>query len=177
MIPYIIREVKKTDLREVIQLFRQYTMELYNIKTTLTEDKIQRDGFGNKFDMAIAEYITNKKIVGLVAWQDSYDLHWGVTGGIIIDLYVDPNHRGKAIAPLLLSFNAKRIKEKGGNYLSGLGIVNKTHPEKMYNKIAIGVPGIECILGGKAFRVFSELDSSDIRKFLKGLPKREWNYE
>jgi hypothetical protein len=127
--------------------------------------------------MAIAAQKPGENIIGFIAWQECYDLHWGITGGNILDLYVLPGHRCRAIAPLLLGHAARRIRKGGGQFLSGQGIENKTHPEKMYGKIAVDVHGVECILGGRAFRVFSELDITDVRKFIKGLPKKEWNYE
>ncbi|MBN1409457.1 MAG: GNAT family N-acetyltransferase [Spirochaetales bacterium] len=177
MLQYNIRKITHNDLPLFINLYRQYAKELLSINSTLTEEIVKRDGFGNKFEIAVAVTKDDKKIVGFVAWQNSYDLHWGISGGNILDLYVAEDHRCKAIAPLLTGFCAKKIRENNGQFLSGQGIVNETHPERLYAKIAVDIQGVDCILGGRAFKVFSELDITDIRSFIKGLPKKEWNYE
>ncbi|MFN2393770.1 MAG: N-acetyltransferase, partial [Pyrinomonadaceae bacterium] len=47
----------------------------------------------NELKIIVAETL-NRKAVGFVAWITSYDLHWCVKGGDIIDFFVCPPHRG-----------------------------------------------------------------------------------
>ena len=61
---------------------------------------------------------------------------------LVVDLYVVPECRGFGVA----------------------------QPSPLYQKIAVGCPGVDCILGGKAFRAFSELSLSSMRDFVRNLP-------
>jgi hypothetical protein len=73
-------------------------------------------------------------------------------------------------------FIAARVLEAGGAFLKGQGLENETRPARSYRKIAMGFPGVDCILGGKAFRAFAGMRFADMRDFIKNLPRKEWNY-
>ncbi len=171
-----VRHIRKTDLDHFLPLYLQFARETLNIQSTLTATMIERDGFGDKFDIAVAEAEPDHELIGFGAWQDGYDLHWGIAGGVVCDLYVLPEYRGYGVAPMLLHHIAKTIKASGGTFLAGQGIVGTTRPERMYQKIAMGFPGVDCILGGKAFRLFADMKFASIRDLVKGLPRKEWNY-
>lgn len=173
---YTIRDLAASEVNEVLDMYKRFTQEILRIASTLTTDHILRDGFGKKFSMAVAECTNTLQLVGFVAWQCSYDLHWGTTGATVLDLYVLPEHRCRGLAPLMLQRVASLVKENGGTFLSGQSIVNPTHPQRLYRRIAVEVAGAECILGGRAFRAFAELESESLKRFVKGLPPKEWNY-
>jgi GNAT superfamily N-acetyltransferase len=149
---------------------------VFQIDTPITEEVVERDGFGKHFSVVIAQQDPGERVVGFAAWQDSYDLHWGISGGMVLDLYADPNHRGYGLAPRMLSFVAAQVAENGGSFLAGQGIEGRTHPAKLYQKIAMGFPGVDCILGGRAFKSFALLHGKSLRELVKGLPPKEWNH-
>jgi len=48
---------------------------------------------------------------------------------------------------------------------------------RLYERIAMSFEGADCIVGGRAFRVLADLSGRPIRELVRGLPKKEWNYE
>jgi GNAT superfamily N-acetyltransferase len=172
---FTIRNVHREDVPAFIPLYARYCRELFGIETTLTSAVLERDGFGCRFDIVLAEGMSNR-LVGFAAWQNGYDLHWGICGGIVLDLYVEPESRGRGIGPRMLSRVARLVQDGGGVFLAGQGVTGTTRPARLYQKAAVGNPGVDCILGGKAFRAFADLDSKPLREFIKGLPPKDWNY-
>jgi len=171
-----VRTLSTTDLPDAASLLKQYTREVLNVETPVTEDALARDGFGSRFTMIVAERRLDGRIVGFAAWQDSYDLHWGIRGGEVIDMYVRPECRGYGIAPRMLNLAAKQIHLRGGTFMKRQGLYGGTQPSKLYQRIAIGCPGVDCILGGRAFRAFAGLPGDSLRELIRNLPKKEWNY-
>ena len=173
---YDIDDLKASDAPEFVALFRSYAEELLHIQSTLTTEAVVRDGLGSGFDGALAREQSTQEMVGLVAWQQSYDLHWGIRGAAVLDLYVAPEHRCRALGPALLNHVARRTASAGGCFLVGQGIVNPSHPERLHQRCAVTHEGVECILGGRAFEVFAALRPSDLREFIRALSPKEWNY-
>ena len=90
--------------------------------------------------------------------------------GAVIDLYVVPECRGFGVAPRMLSLVARQIAAEGGTFLAGQGLTTGTQPSLLYQKIEVGCPGVDCILGGKAFWAFCELSLTSMRDFVRNLP-------
>jgi ribosomal protein S18 acetylase RimI-like enzyme len=170
------RQCQESDLPQMVETYRKYMKDYLKMDTPIDESTFKRDGFGNRFDVQIAVCDLPSDIAGFAVWQSVYDLHWGISGGDVIDLYVDKKYRGYGLAPRMLSSVAKNIANRGGVFLAGQGLENETKPAELYQKIAMGFPGVNCILGGKAFRVFAELEGKSTREFVNGLPLKEWNY-
>jgi GNAT superfamily N-acetyltransferase len=66
----------------------------------------------------------DRKVIGFIAWVNSYDLHWCLKGGDVIDFFVHPSHRGLGAAILLITNLAAYIREHGGAYLKGGAVDN-----------------------------------------------------
>lgn len=56
-------------------------------------ESLKRDAFGEHVKLALATQ--NGAAVGFAAWRPTYDLHHCVPGIEVIDLYVEPAHRGR----------------------------------------------------------------------------------
>jgi GNAT superfamily N-acetyltransferase len=52
-------------------------------------------------------------LIGFCAWRPSYDMLWGVRGGDISWLFVEPEARGLAVAPALIAATRDRTRTSG----------------------------------------------------------------
>jgi GNAT superfamily N-acetyltransferase len=114
--------------------------------------------------------------VGFAAFSRAYDLHHCVAGGVVLDLYVAPSHRGFGVALALVAAVANRVRDRGGVFVKGQAV---EHPglRETYERIAMSFPGADCIVGGRAFRALAALDGQAPRAMVRGLPDRAWNSE
>jgi GNAT superfamily N-acetyltransferase len=126
-------------------------------------------------EIIVAETIDHE-IIGFIASVNSYDLHWCVKGGDVIDFYVSPSHRGQGAAMLLIAGLAAEVKKHEGAYLKG-GAVNNPVVRQLYQKIAMCLPDGETYISGRAFRHLAELSGKSLREIVKNLPQTAWNYE
>ena len=114
---YLIRPAKKQDVPHIIELLHRYTRETFNMECPVSDSVFEKDGFGRKFHTVISIDQDEGNIVGFPAWQACYDLHWGISGGEVIDMYVLPECRGYSIAPRMACLAAKQINQIGGTFL------------------------------------------------------------
>lgn len=171
-----IRHTVPEDAEAIAELLAAYMHETYHHKSTVTAEIIRRDGFGTAFHVVVAQ-ASNKTLLGFAAWEPSYDLHHGIRGGNVMDMYVLPHYRGRGIAPAMLAAVASEIQATGGIYLKGMALAGGVEPWRLYERIAMGFPGIDCIIGGRAFREFAKLADADVRSIVRHLPPKAWNYE
>ena len=132
---------------------------------------LERQTFRN-FEVIIAEHLDD--LIGFAVWHTRYDFHHCVRGGCISDLFLRPEYRGKAIAPMMLAKVAKDVSQKGGSFICGQG---DDVTKKLYERIAIGFSGTDCYVFGKAFSVLCDLSGKSPREVVDKLPDKEWNYE
>jgi GNAT superfamily N-acetyltransferase len=170
-----IRPAHVNDTEALAGLIHSQMVELFDIKWGGSVAELERDGFGKEFESVIAES-PEGSLIGFGAWMRSYDLHHCISGGVLMDLYVEPKYRGKAIALAIIVSVAQQIHDRGGHYLRGKAIPNKT-VERFYDRVAVSFPGTEYNVGGRAFRCLSELSGHTPREMLVSLPQKEWNYE
>ena len=116
------------------------------------------------------------RVRGFVAWMKSYDLHHCMTGGFILDLYVLPESRGWGVAPALVCTVAAEILRRGGTYVQGQAVNNRA-VRRLYDRCAMGFPGADYIVGGRAVRRLTELAGLPARVAVQSLPEKSWNYE
>ena len=171
-----IRHAVPEDAEAVAELLAAYMNETYHHKSIVTAEVIRRDGFGMAFRLVVAQ-ASNNILLGFAAWEASYDLHHGIRGGNVMDMYVLPHYRGRGIAPAMLATVAHEIQSDGGIYLKGMAIEGGVEPRRLYERVAMGFPGIDCIIGGRAFREFAKLAGADVRPIVRHLPPKSWNYE
>jgi GNAT superfamily N-acetyltransferase len=174
-VPYLIRKANKSDVPSLVQLLEAYMRETYHGAWGGNVELLEQHLLGNELEIIVAETL-NREVVGFVAWVDSYDLHWCLKGGDVIDFFVCPSHRGRGAAILLISKLAGDIQEQGGVYLKG-GAVDDPVVRRLYQKIAMCLPGGESYVSGRAFRRLAELSGESLREIIRKMPEAAWNYE
>jgi GNAT superfamily N-acetyltransferase len=112
------------------------------------------------------------RIVGMGQWRLIYDMFWATHGAHVEWLYVCPELRGFGIAAAVVAEICARVRAAGGQFLQGSGNENVA---ALYERVAIGSPMRECILGAEAFQVFADLAGASPREIVRGLPARALN--
>jgi GNAT superfamily N-acetyltransferase len=170
---YAIREASRADVRAVAALLREYMRETYDDEWRGSVNGLLQHGFGARFRALIA--VLADQVVGLLAWEKSYDLHHCLSGGHILDLYVAPRHRARGIAVQLIATAAGVVHSEGGAFIKG-GAVDSGTGARVYGRFAPAF-GNDYILGGKAFRHLAAQSNLPVRELARSMPKREWNFE
>src|ERR671917_155897 len=111
--PYLIRKASRDDASSLKAMLEAYMQETYHAGWGGNTQLLEQHLSGHEVEILVAEAI-NREVVGFVAWVDSYDLHWCLKGGNVIDFFVRPQHRGRGAAILLLTKLAGDIHERGG---------------------------------------------------------------
>jgi GNAT superfamily N-acetyltransferase len=173
--PYLIRNANRNDVSRLGDLLEDYMRETYHGAWGGNTQLLEQHLSGHEIEILVAETI-NREVIGFVAWIDSYDLHWCLKGGDVIDFFVCPSHRGRGAAILLIAKLAADIQERGGAYLKG-GAVDNPVIRRLYQKLAMCLPGGESYVSGRAFRRLAELSGRSLREIVKNLPETAWNYE
>ena len=173
--PYLIRSANNSDAPFLGELLEAYMRETYHGAWGGTVALLEQHLLGNELEIIVAETL-DRELVGFVAWVKSYDLHWCLKGGDVIDFFVCPSHRGRGAAILLITKLAGDIREQGGAYLKG-GAVDNPVVRRLYRKIAMCLPGGESYVSGRAFRRLAELSGEGLREIIKRMPQAAWNYD
>lgn len=108
----VVRSATAEDLEQVAALLREYMLETYSLEWSGSENALERDVLGSHCNLELAVN-GEKEVIGVAAWKESYDLHHCVSGGVVLDLYVRPVWRGRAVAVLLVCAVAAAVKDRG----------------------------------------------------------------
>jgi len=173
--PCHIRNAAPDDILALENLLTAYMQETYHCPWGGTTQKLAQDGFGKEFHMIVAE-AENQKLVGFVARALHYDLHHCIKGGVVIDLFVEPAHRGRGVAMQIIMAIATQIQQQGGVYIKGQAAENSS-AQRLYQRLAWCFPAAECYVSGRAFRRLTELSGQSMRNVVRNLPEPAWNYE
>jgi GNAT superfamily N-acetyltransferase len=173
--PYLIRKANPNDAPRLAELLEAYMQETYHGVWGGNTDLLEQHIIDNEVEIIVAETL-DRKVIGLIAWVNSYDLHWCLKGGDVIDFFVHPSHRGLGAAILLITKLAAEIQGDGGSYLKG-GAVDNPVVRKFYRKIAMCLPDGESYVSGRAFRRLAELSGERLRGIVRKLPEVAWNYQ
>lgn len=172
---YLIRKASRNDIPHLIKLLDDYMRETYNGAWAGTAERLEKDGFGNEFETMIAG--TSKgEIIGFAAWISTYDLHWCLKGGEVIDMFVSPSHRGRGVALLMMTEVASEIQKCGGRFLKG-GAVDNAVVRRFYGRMAMCFPDGTSYVSGRAFRHLAGLVGKNLREIVGNLPETAWNCE
>lgn len=172
---YLIRKAAQKDVSQLAKLLDAYVRETYRAAWGGQAELLARDLAENAVEMFLAETL-RREIIAFVAWTSAYDLHWCMKGGLIVDLYVCPPHRGRGAAVLLATCLAKEIQKRGGAFLHG-GAVENAVVRRLYSRIATVQPNGEFYVSGRAFRHLAGLSGKSAREIAGNLPETAWNYE
>lgn len=91
-----------------------------------------------------------QEIIAFISWVQTYDLHWCLRGGEVIDMFVSPFFRSRGLAILLLTNIAKEIQDDKGAFLKGAAVDNPIL-HRLYQRIAIRVSENDYYLSGRHF--------------------------
>jgi GNAT superfamily N-acetyltransferase len=169
-----VRPATPKDIPSLCALLHAYMQEAFGQPWQGVPEAVERDGFGAKFDMVVAE-TAEDGLIGFAAWLLSYDLHHCIRGEVI-DMFVHSKHRSRGIAIALLAAVAAEVQRRGGKYLKGQA-VERTIAQRLYERMAICFPGADYMIGGRAFRRLAELAGKGVREIARGLPRKAWNHE
>jgi ribosomal protein S18 acetylase RimI-like enzyme len=170
-----VRAATTADVDAIASMLREYMKETFGTPWYGSPEALVRDGLGSALRFVIAE-AAGEEVVAFVAWQSTYDLHHCVSGAEVMDLYVAPRLRGRAVALLLLVEVAAQAEQLGGKFIKGQAIT-KPGVRELYDRVAMSFPGADCIVGGRAFRALAELAGRPPRFVVKNMPDRAWNHE
>lgn len=173
--PYLIRRANLDDATPLGELLEAYMQETYHGAWGGNIRLLEQHLSHHEVEIVVAE-TGSRELVGFVAWIDSYDLHWCLKGGDVIDFFVDPAHRGLGAAILLIVKLAADIQERGGAYFKG-GAVDNPVVRQLYRKVAMCLADGESYVSGRAFRRLAESSGKSLREIIKNLPEAAWNYE
>jgi GNAT superfamily N-acetyltransferase len=173
--PIPVRLARSADVPAVASFLHAFMRETFDATWHGTPEALERDGLGARFELLVAEG-RRGEIVGFVAWETAYDLHHCVRGGAVLDLYVEPRSRGRAVALALFAAMAARVRAQGGVYVRGQA-VPKREVQRTYERVCVLFPGADANVGGRAFRALADLDGVAPRDAVRRLPERGWNYE
>jgi GNAT superfamily N-acetyltransferase len=142
-----------------------------------TADQIRRDVLSGASGQRIILAEREGRIVGFVAWDRAYDLHWAARGVQVAGLYVEPGSRGHGVALAMLTAVCATGWAEGAVFLRGDSYDRASATGRFYERIAVGMDAAECNCGGRAFRRLAELGGQRVRTIIRNLPPREWNFE
>jgi GNAT superfamily N-acetyltransferase len=172
---YTIRRVQPSDILPLEQMLNTYMRETYDGAWAGSAERLKQDAFGGPVQIFVAE-TTRREVIGFIAWIPTYDLHYCLKGGDVIDFFVSASHRGRG-AGLLLAVNASaEIQKQGGAFLKG-GAVDNPVVRRSYSRLAMCLAGDECYVSGRAFRHLAGLSGKSVREIIKNLPDAAWNHE
>ncbi|MEJ7576875.1 MAG: GNAT family N-acetyltransferase [Pyrinomonadaceae bacterium] len=172
---YSVRKANRDDVQRLEQLLTDYMWETYQGAWGGSAELLERHLTENVVEILLAETPFGEA-VAFLAWSSSYDLHWCMKGGVIIDLFVSPQHRSRGVAVLLATDLAKQIQDCGGTHLKG-GAVESPIVHRLYQRIAMRLSDNEYYVSGRAFRHLANLSGEGVREIVKNLPETAWNYE
>ncbi len=172
---YLIRKANPNDAPALGELLEAYMQETYHGAWGGDIHRLEQHLSHHEVEIILAE-TESREIIGFVAWINSYDLHWCLKGGDVIDFFVDPSHRGLGAAVLLIVELAADIQGRGGAYFKG-GAVDNAVVRQLYRKVAMCLADGESYVSGRAFRRLAESSGKSLREIIKNLPEAAWNYE
>jgi GNAT superfamily N-acetyltransferase len=171
-----IRAAVPSDAEPLAQMLHAYLAERYPDHPGTDAAQLRRDVFESKRQQIIVAE-NDRQVVGFVAFDPIYDMHWAAAGIQIADLYVAPPYRGFGLAVALLVEACAAGRRAGATFLAGPSYDQGSAVGRFYERLAVGWPTAQCRLGGHAFRAIAEQSGRPIRAILRSLPPKIWNYE
>jgi GNAT superfamily N-acetyltransferase len=172
---YLIRQANQNDIPQLAKMLEDYIQETYQGAWGGTAELLEQHISTGAVEITAAE-TSGFEIVAFIASIITYDLHYCMKGGEIIDFYVSLLHRGRGAAVFLITGLAAEVQKRGGAFLKG-GAVENEIVRRLYGRIAMCQPNGECYVSGRAFRHLAGLSSGSLREIVRNLPETAWNYE
>jgi len=154
-------------------LMTDYLRETFQQPWKGTVEMLTRDALGKEANALLA--VDQGEPVGFALWRRTWDARRCVAGGELLDVFVQREFRGGAIAPELLLATVADVAKDGGVFLRGQELAMQG--DRLYQRFAVTQPGTEFSLSGRAFRELAALDGQPLREVLRALPPKSANFE
>ena len=161
-----VRSFSSADAETVSALFAAYMGEAYGQPNAMTAEILRRSA-GRLFEVIVA-VDAHDRPVGFAIWRETYDLHNGVSGGEIPDLYVSPSFRGRLVAIRLVAAVGRAVLATGGRYVRAEVLAGV--PSRLARRMTVGFPAETVYLSGRGLRELVALADSAPRDIIAGLP-------
>ncbi len=168
-----VRKAVAADVPKLVPLLERYMRETFDRPWSGSAEALARDGLGARFDTLLA--VDGEAPIGFACVAPDYDLHHCVHGGVLMDLFVERAWRVRGVAVQLVILAAVGIAAHGGRYLKAQATAAAS--QAMARRVAVTFPGVDCIVGGRAFRRIVELHGRPLREIVRALPPPRWNWE
>jgi GNAT superfamily N-acetyltransferase len=123
----------------------------------------------NAVEILLAE-TSSREVIAFLAWLPCCDLHWCIKGGVIVNLFVCPQHRSRGVAVLLATYLSRQIQERGGTHLKG-GAVENPIVHRLYQRIAMRLSDNEYYVSERVCRHLVSLSGKNLRQYSKELAR------
>jgi GNAT superfamily N-acetyltransferase len=165
-----VRAAEEADVPAVVRLLESYMAETLDRRWEGTVEAFIRDGLGAEYQTLVLA--VEKDVAGFLCWHRTYDLHHSAIGGEVLEMFVEPRYRGRGWGAALVAEAARQMERAGARFLKA---ASGPELEELYGRFAVVVPGVQCFLGGSAFREVADLAGSHPRDIVRGLPDRDRN--
>jgi N-acetylglutamate synthase-like GNAT family acetyltransferase len=172
----MIRPATAGDAPGLAALLTDYLQESYAGHRGSTPDELRRDVLAGTGSHRVVVAANEDQLVGFIAWDPIYDMHWAQRGGQVADLYVVPSQRGSGLVLELLTAACADVRAIGGTFLRG-GAYDRATTRHLYARIAVILPSGECHCAGRAFRRLADLHGRPRREAILALPPPAWSFD
>lgn len=117
--PMHVRLATATDAEALARLVRQYLAETFPGHPGTDADRLRHDVLENASGASVVVAEREEALIGFMSWDLVYDLHWGVSGALVGDLYVEPGSRGTGVALVLTTGLCAHSQRAGARFLRG----------------------------------------------------------
>ena len=170
-----IRLAVVADAVALERLIREYLHESYPGHLGTPAGTLKHEVLSGRTTLRLLLAERPAGLIGFVAWDGVYDLHWGVRGAQVADLYVAPEVRGLGVALELLAALCSVVASEGGAFIRG-GAYDRASTRAFYRRVAVVEPSTgETHLSARAFRHLASLSGLPARAIARALPPLEWN--
>lgn len=154
---YSIRDAKIDDIPDILRLINSLCVELWNIHTTMTKEKLENDVFcENSIEHIILAQNTDGKAIGFLSWEKSYDWHHGVWGASLTDLFILKPHRGSGLVIKMIAWFCDDILQNGGIFFRTL-TADDGFAQKMGARFGMENKGIQYTIANKALAQIAKM--------------------
>ena len=166
----LIRDARPDDVPAIEEMVEDFVKGHPAENHPRSSDALRRAYFGERpvTHLLVAE--RDGDIVGMAQWRLGHDMFWGMFFVEAEWLYVRPRCRGSGIVTAIVAAICGQARRAGAQFLHGGG---GEGPQRLYERVAIGMLSRECFLSGKGFQVMAGLEGLPVREIVRRLPAPE----
>jgi len=165
-----IRAARLDDLPAIEEMVEDFVKGHPAENHARSSDALRKAYFGERPVTYLLVAERDGDIVGMGQWRLGHDMFWGWFFVEAEWLYVRPRARGSGIAAALVAAICGHGRRAGAQFLHGGG---GEGPQKLYERVAIGMESRECFVSAKGFQVLADLEGLPVREIVRRLPTPE----